>query len=70
MEWLSANQIPEKEQEVIVYFKNSVGYHVSTAYWDGVDFFNLCEECDYKEPYKYHATITYWMPLPEPPKTN
>lgn len=69
MEWISVvMQRPKDEQEVIVYFMNSAGNHVSTAVWDGFDFFDLCEDCNYKERYYPGAIITHWMPLPEPPK--
>lgn len=69
MEWIElVDRTPEKEQEVIVYFKNSAGWHTTAAYWDGENFTERCEDCGNQTPFTYQTPITHWMPLPEPPK--
>lgn len=61
---------PAHQQEVILYFKNSNGWHVSTAVWDGNTFIEECCACGCKVPWTYSAVITHWQPLPEPPSSN
>ena len=71
MEWKAIEDIlNEKEQEIVVYFKNTAGWHVTTAYWDGIRIIELCEKCGNREPWGYDAIISYWMKLPEPPSIN
>lgn len=69
MNWINIlEQLPDnKEQEIIVYFKNSVGWHVSTAFWNGKTIIELCERCGFNEPWGYEAIVTHWMPLPNAP---
>jgi hypothetical protein len=65
-EWIRVeDRLPDKEQEVIVYFRNEIGWHTTAAYWDGY-FMDLCEVCGNREGYAY-KTITHWMPLPTSP---
>ena len=68
--WISVKDItrlPKKEQIVIIYFTNKAGSHVSYSYWNGENFINMCEECNYEEIHPYSCPITHWMPLPGPP---
>lgn len=64
--WIkTVDQLPDTEQEVSVYFKNSAGWHVTTAFWDGDGFIEMCERCGHKS--LFPPTVTHWQPLPEPP---
>jgi hypothetical protein len=65
MEWIDIfENTPNEPQEVIIYFKNEVGWHVGTAYWDGNVFMDLCEACGLREPYTPKTPIKKWMSLP------
>lgn len=69
MEWINIlEQFPGKEQEIIVYFKNSAGWHVTSTYWDGKTFIELCERCGYGESWGYQAIVSHWMPMLDPPQ--
>jgi hypothetical protein len=68
--WISIlEQLPDTEQEIIIYFKNKAGWHVSTAYWDGDSIVEICERCGFKKAYLYDAIVTHWMALPQKPIT-
>ncbi len=67
--WIDVkDELPDTKQEVNVYFKNSAGYHVSSSYWNGKNFIELCERCGFNEPFSYSdALVIKWQPLPTPP---
>ena len=68
MKWINIlEQLPEEEQEIIVYFNNSAGWHVTSAYWDGNTIIELCERCGFREPWGYQSIVTHWMPMPNAP---
>ena len=68
MNWICfLDCLPTLEQEIIVYFKNKSGWHVSTAFWNGDTIVDLCEECGRLVPWTYSTIVTHWMPLPHPP---
>ena len=60
--------LPEKEQEVTVYFRNEVGWHTTAAYWDGENFLIMCEVCGNRELFTHRTPVTHWMPLPNKPE--
>jgi hypothetical protein len=69
MKWIKIlDKPPKKEQEIIVHFKNTAGWHETAAYWNGKEVITLCEECDFEEPWGSKTLITHWQPLPNPPK--
>lgn len=61
MNWIK-KEIPEEPQEVIVHFENSAGEQVTAAYWNGMQFMNICEECGYESNF---PEVLAWMPLPK-----
>ena len=68
MKWIKTiDKLPKEEQTLNIYFKNSVGWHVGSCYWDGTNFIDLCEVCGHNEAYKPSALVTHWQPLPEKP---
>jgi len=65
-EWVSVEERLPEEVEVIVYFKNVIGWHVTSAvYKKKIGFIDndSCEEMKVFHPY----SVTHWMPLPQPP---
>lgn len=68
--WVECSErLPEERQEVSVYFENLVGKHVTCAFWDGLQFVEMCERCNFKEGLPLNS-VTHWQPLPTPPKGN
>lgn len=68
-QWIEVKiETPKKEQEVIIYFKNVVGWHTVTCYWNGRNFIDLCEVCGHNSTYHHDTPVTHWMPLPKPPQ--
>jgi len=67
--WVSVGKPPKESQEVIVYFKNDVGWHITAAYWNGETFTELCEVCGNRTPFTYKTPVTHWQPLPPPPQS-
>lgn len=66
--WIDVKEwLPKNKQEVSVYFKNEVGWHVTGAYFDGKWFNELCEVCGHKEPF---TIVTHWRPLPLAPDST
>lgn len=61
--------LPEGRKEVIVYFKNSAGWYVTSAIFDkGIGFFSHDDPVitGIFPPY----SVTHWMPLPQSPNIN
>ena len=59
-EWISPNdRVPENRQTVLIFIKGK--YTVGEWFEDDQEFDALCYTVGIEE-------VSYWMPLPEPPK--
>ena len=68
--WIDiTEEAPSEKQEIIVYFKNSAGWHVTAAWWNGLLVCELCSQCQIEKPWGAQYLITHWMSLPKPPLT-
>ena len=63
MDWISISvELPKPNQNIIIYFKNTAGWHVWIAWFDGFNFIDNVDEI--KSIYDYLTPVTHWMPLP------
>ncbi|MBR2697827.1 MAG: DUF551 domain-containing protein [Clostridia bacterium] len=66
--WISVkDRLPEDYQEVLFIGKNQHGntYMAQRGHRNGNDWYSAISRINV---YKENATVTHWMPLPEPPK--
>lgn len=65
--WIDVkDNLPEKKQDVLVYFINSAGRHISYATYEDFAFWSIAET-DTQTFKEVFPIVTHWMGLPEPP---
>ena len=63
--WISVkDRLPENETEVIIIVQHKIGWYRAFAWHDEYGWHSSAEEFGDGES----DFVTYWMPLPEPPK--
>lgn len=67
MEWISIDNLPEREKDVLMYFASG---NMAVGFWHDCDE-HITFWCAYTDDGFYtdcDCIPTYWMPLPELPK--